>query len=360
MTGNPRWTIQALGQTRDHDWSQWDRLNGAHFHSHPLLSSTMVRAMAAYFGSTRLQLASLREAEDIVAMALLEPAGRARWSVFCPSQAGVAAIVFDRRLVENLNHIHGLLRALPGIGLDVTLPYQDPEFAWLPACADATVHRTPLGTTMAVRGIADFERYWSERPKELRDNIRRRMKRPEQDGVTMNLANVSGAQEIGAAVDRYGILESSGWKGKNGTALHPDNHQGRFYRELFTKLAAADGALVSELYVGGKLVASRLLVSGPRMHVVLKTTHDEELRNYAPGHLQLYLLMRELLAVPEPRDIEFYTKATRDWLLWATHTRVIDTVSVYRNRWIAALADWRRRKRAQASVAADGAAADAA
>jgi hypothetical protein len=341
------WEVRRLDEATAEWWRDWDLLNELSFNGHPLVDSVTVRTLCEYFGGSGLRTAVLRRGPKIAASLIIEPNGVGRWSVFCPAQSGIGLAVFDKAQPPSCEETRRLLSSVPGVGLAITFPYQDPLYSSLAGQSSSGIHRLELGTTMTVANVADFDRYWSERPKELRDNLRRRMTRAERDGLRVRVAMITAPDEIGAAVDRYALLESSGWKGKEGTALHPQNHQGAFYRGLFHELAEKQSALVSELYFNDRLVASRLLVSGPSMHVVLKTTHDEELRNYAPGHVQLYLLLRELLQGPAPRAIEFYTKATRDWLLWATDQRVMDTVTMYRNRWVANIAA-RRRSRSQA------------
>jgi hypothetical protein len=49
-------------------------------------------------------------------------------------------------------------------------------------------------------------------------------------------------------------------------------------------------------------------------------------------------MIAELLAAGDGRSIEFYTKANRDTLSWATSERVVEEVTVYRNMLIAAAA----------------------
>jgi hypothetical protein len=254
-------------------------------------------------------------------------------------------MVLDRSLAGHAQSLRSLVRALPGLAFALSLPYQDPEFAWLPTEGRDFIERTTLGTTVAIRSAAGFDAYWSARPKELRDNIRRRQRKATEAGLKAQLSAHTQPEDVAAAVDRYGELESRGWKGREGTALHPDNVQGRFYREALQTFAATNNASAYELNFGDRLAASRLVVSGPTMHVILKVTHDEDLRQYAPGHVQLHEILRLLLAERQPRSVELYTKASRDWLLWATDTRPIDYVSIYRNRAVTTLVRNLRRIR---------------
>jgi hypothetical protein len=349
MSTASKWIVAAQGDSEW--WREWDRLNAQSFDTHPLFDARVARLLCRHFGDRQLRYAALQSSAGVVAQLLLEPDGFGRWRLFCPSQSGVGLAVFARNPGPQWSELLRLSRALPGPGLAITLPYQDGPYSWTVDAQGALVHRVTLGTTMTV--ITDtFEAYWNARPKELRDNLRRRMKRPGNDGIAVRLEQVRSAPDIAAAVDRYADLESSGWKGKQGTAVGRSNVQGAFYRELMTDFAASGEARVAELYFDDKLVASRILLGGRNMLVVLKTTFDESLKNYSPGHMQLYMLMGELIAESPGKPIEFYTKASRDWLLWATHTRSIDTVTVYRTGLLARLAEFRRRRASAPATAA--------
>jgi hypothetical protein len=349
MSTEFRWRVVADGGT-ERWWQEWDRLNVASFGTHPLFDSRAARLLCRHFGGARLRYASLESRAGCAAQLILEPDGFGRWRLFCPSQSGVGLAVFAPDVAGRWQELGRLFRALPGIGFALTLPYQDGPYSWTAQASGKPVHRMTLGTTMTV--IADaFDAYWDARPKELRDNLRRRMKRPANDGIAVRLAQVREASLIAAAVDRYADLESAGWKGKEGTAVGRANVQGAFYRELMSDYAASGDARVAELYFDEKLVASRMLVGSASMLVILKTTFDETLKNYSPGHVQLYQLMSELIAERPGRPIEFYTKATRDWLLWATHTRIIETTTIYRSSLLARVAEVRRRKAAAAQAA---------
>jgi len=342
--------VQRFGADNDEWWATWDDINARSLGRHPMLDSRLARLLVKYFAGSTSFRGTLHGPEDVAAQAVLVPDGRGRWSIFCPQQASVGLLVFERSIEGNLDAMRSLFRALPGIPLALSLPYQDPEFGWLSSAKASLLGRLTLGTTVAIRS-PNFDDYWTSRPKELRDNVRRRQRKVKEAGLESTLTVHTSAEAVAAGVDRYGLLESRGWKGKEGTALHPDNEQGRFYREALKAFAPTGDARVYELFLGDRLAASRLVLSGPTMHVVLKVTHDEELRQYVPGHLQLHEMLKSLLTVTEQRSVELYTKASRDWLLWATHQRDIETLTLYRHWLIERLAS-RRRARAAALASA--------
>jgi hypothetical protein len=344
MPDRGKWLIETELKDEGQWWASWDAINRESFESHPLLASRFIRLLCEYFTGGKLFYAQFEGADgSALIQAVLERSGSGQWKVFCPSQAGLGAIVFAKRSETRWLQLREMLAQLPGLSLAVTLPYQDAPYSLVADATGGLVHKRLLGTTMTV--IADdFEAYWSARPKVMRDNLRRHMKRPAKDGLAVELRHVREPEQIAQAVERYADLESAGWKGKEGTALARGNAQCRFYTDLLTGFAATGDARVVELYIGERLAASRFLISGPGMYVVLKTTFDEAMRHFSPGHSQLNMLLAELIAETPGKPIEFYTKATKDWLQWATHTRPIESVTVYKNGMISWLAAVRRKK----------------
>jgi hypothetical protein len=199
------------------------------------------------------------------------------------------------------------------------------------------------GTTISIRNSGDFEGYWSARPKDLRSNIRRYIKRAEAEVGGIQFLPISDPTGIRAAVARYGLLESDGWKGREGTALHPDNVQGRFYAELLSELATLGCARIYELHIGETLAASRLMAQSHDMLVALKTTYRESMRSFAPGRLVTYYMLMDVMSRPAPPLIEFFTRASADTLEWATNTRKLSDITIYRNPATRRFADMRRR-----------------
>ncbi len=139
----------------------------------------------------------------------------------------------------------------------------------------------------------------------------------------------SSAEAIRKATQRYGMLESSGWKGYEGTALHPSNLQGEFYQELMTSLAEKDEALVVEMYLQDNLVASRLCCMSEKTLIILKTTYDEAMKKYAFGRLLLHELISHCFTYKNLEYIDFYTNATDDQMDWCTDSRSMYNASYY-------------------------------
>ena len=148
---------------------------------------------------------------------------------------------------------------------------------------------------------------------------------------------MTAAEDMSAAVTAYGEIESAGWKGQRGSAIHGDNAQGRFYTDLMKRFAERGDARVFHLLMNDSVVASRMVVQGGSSAVILKTTYDEKFSRYAPGRVLLAAVLERLFEDERLGQVEFYTKANADQLQWATGTRMIRHYNLYRGRILARL-----------------------
>lgn len=330
MTGN--WSLHRLSGSLGGFAAQWDSLNASAFGSHPLLDSRFVDALLRHFSRGREWLAIYLTAGRPTAMCIVTPRRAGVWQTFLPSQAQIApALLNEATLAQSL------IAKLPGYIGVLDLLCQDPDYTAPPpgTWLHASVKRHALTISIPLHG--SFETYWSTRPKKLVSNLRRYERRASSEFSDVQFRLITSAAEMQEAVARYGALESSGWKGAQGTALSPDNEQGRFYAGLMERYAQSGSAAVFELWFGQTLVASRLLIQGGKTVVFLKTTYAEPYARLAPGRLLLKHVIEQMFCTYAGQTLEFYTDADHELQSWATDSRVISHISLYRNR-LAALA----------------------
>lgn len=310
------------------DWvTPWDLLNRALYSAHPLFDSRFMSALLRYFGAGDEMLLVHATASLIDGMLILAPHRRGVYRTFVPAQAQITPVLATSPTV-----LRNLFTALRPTVVAVDLMCQD--LRYIPDGGAEWPKRTMRlrhAMTMSIDLQGDFGHYWGSRPKNLRKNIHRYEHRLERADRSVRLVVTENPGEMPAAVRRYGELECRGWKGRAGTAVDPDGAQGRFYVDVLTSFAATGAASVYEYYIGDRLAASRLVIGNDEMAVILKTTYDEELREFAPGRLLLYRVLEREFEQHRRRRVEFYTNATRDQLEWATDTREIAHVTLYRN-----------------------------
>ncbi|MCB1774504.1 MAG: GNAT family N-acetyltransferase [Gammaproteobacteria bacterium] len=319
------WQVVALEDYPGNLWRDWQRLAVDHHATNPMLDAEFARLLAQYFGDRLHVLIGLRGG-DTVMLALVEPASLARWQGFRPSQAQAALIVCspECEIVPGV-----VVAAFPSRCLRLDLFALDPrEHGPLLKDFDS-VQRLPSVRNICVELKGEFDDYWQQRPRNLRKNTRRYRTRLVEEVGEVGLRVAHDKASVVSATDRYGIMESRGWKGRIGTALHPGNLQGQFYRDFMASMAERGRAFVFELYTGDRLLASRLCVTGDGILVILKTTFDEDLKRYAVGRQLLYELLQYLFEGRQASVVDFYTDASRDQMDWATSDRFMQHASVY-------------------------------
>jgi hypothetical protein len=332
-------------------WAEWDRLCKSVPASHPGLDSTFVSLLARRFAPRGLMFATLRMHGAAIAKTLVHPLPGGAWTQFCPAQVVVAPMVYDADAMRHPRLMRDLLRSLGARAWKLDLPYQDERVSLL-GTADAARTRVTGGwQTVSIAAPEGYDAYWASRSRDLRHNIERRLRKAEREGLQLSMHAIRDPVAIGAAVDRFCQLESSGWKGRAGTALRCDNTQGRFYRDVMIQMARQGAATAYELHAGSRLIASRLVISGGDRHAVLKTTFDEALDKLSPGFLLLHLMLRQLLADPKA-VVELCTHASAQQLQWATDVPQMKNLSVYRLGLVRRAFDLRARWRAHSDGSA--------
>lgn len=311
----------------------------------PLLAADFVLPLLAHFARGDELLATCRSGQQVVAMAVLSPGGRARWQTFQPAQAPVG-IWLQGPGTDTARLADALVRALPGLALVAAVTQCDPEL--LPRPADGgSVQTFDYIQTARITIEGSFDEYWSARGKNLRGNLKKQRARLERDGVALRLEVVRAPETVAAAVADYGRLESTGWKAGDGTAVHADNAQGRFYRDMLEAFCRRGAGSIYRYWFGAQLAATDLCIEGPGCIVVLKTTYDESVA----GSLSPTLLMREeetreLFDQGRFKRIEFYGKVMEWHLRWTDEVRTLYHLNTY--RW-PALRGWHRKLQARAA-----------
>lgn len=328
------WIIQPAQTLLERYADAWQTLQREHYRSHPLFDLRFIGPALRYFGDTgrRVRLALQSEAGKPVAMALLEDRGFGRWQLFLPSQIPLGPLLLqaDHGVDQATARLNSLLAVLPGYAWTISLLKQDPAYS-APLSGDMLQgERMFYATTVSIALEGSFESYWQARSKNLRSKMRRLLARLEEEGG--RLEETRDQVIMAQAVADHGRLESAGWKGQKGTAIHKDNVQGLFYREVLELFAKTGGARVYQLWLGGRVIASQIAIHQNGVMVLLKTAHDEAFSAYSPGRLLDYLMLQRLFSASELHSVEFYTNASTEDLRWSTAQRDIYHFNYFRSR----------------------------
>ena len=304
----------------------WDRLNARLCKSHPFFDSRFVGTLLDHFAIGNEQLCLHRKHGVITGAIILQPNGWGRWTSFRPSQAQITPVLLDDAAL-----LPDLLKALPVFAWIIDLIAIDPRFSPNFLRPDMATVVSAQAYTIGIHAWVPFSDYWNQRPKNLKANIRRYSNRLDSEFGSLLLAKITEQSEIADSVERYGTIESAGWKRVADTAISIDNAQGAFYCDVLRRFAATGQAVAYELQFDGRVAASRLLIENNEMAVILKTTYDETLSPFSPGRIQLHRIIEERLTNHPDQTIEFYTNATRDQKEWATFGCTIQNIQIFRN-----------------------------
>lgn len=319
--------------------ADWDRLQSQTTRT-PFLESGFIGPLLSVFGTGNEHLALLRDGESLHAATVLRPLGRGRWETFQPSQLPLGPWVGEGQ--HCAAHMTALMRKLPGLALSLGLTQLDPKLVVRPA--DSPSLRTLDYVNTSYIDIAgDFDGYWESRGKNLRQNTRKQRNKLQADGVVTRLGCTTNPSAVAAAIKDYGHLESAGWKADAGTAIHPDNAQGRFYQQMLENFSSKGRARLYRYHFGDQVVAMDLCIDDGPLVVILKTAYDESHKQLSPSTLMRQDEFREWWGEGRYRRIEFYGKTLEWHTRWTDKERLLYHATGYRWSWVARMASQQRR-----------------
>ena len=317
----------------------WDRLNAARG-GLPFLDTAVLRTAFRAFQPQGVELLVGNIAGQPQCMLLVQRIGLGRWQLYQPAQIPLGPLVAAAHLALD-TIARSALEALPFYTLVLSFTQLDPRHWPPPQHETACVVKRYISTGW-IDCTQDFDSYWSSRSANLRGNVGKAQRRLEADGYSLRLCLLTMPEAMPAAVARYGALETSGWKGKRGTAVAAGTPQGDFYSQWLQEAAALGEARVYELRAIGpdgedKIIASDLCVLRGETLILLKIAYDETFERYSPSLLLRREFMRDLLGQGNVRRVEFFGRLM-DWhRRWTSEQRSLYHLTTFRWRWLATL-----------------------
>lgn len=322
-----QWTLVPATDFAAHA-ETWRRLNDASLRS-PLLALEFVQPLLAEFGTGKELLATCTSEGDVIAMTIMSPRRKGAWETFQPSQAPIG-LWLQRADLGLQPLLEALTAKLPGLPLVLGVKQVDP---WLVPRPDASASLQTVDyintARISIRGT--FDEYWAARGKNLRANLKKQRARLLKEGIAVRMETSRAPEAMAQAVADFGRLESAGWKAQGGTAIHPDNAQGRFYRSMLEGFCRRGAASVIRYWFDQQLVAMDINIEGHGCVVVLKTTYDESVPSqYSPAFLMREESCQQLFAEHKFDTLEFYGKVMEWHTRWTDEVRTLYHVNSYR------------------------------
>jgi hypothetical protein len=337
---------------------QWDALNET-AGGIPFLASVVVQSALTHFGTGDEQIAVREEGGKVTCAAILQRTGVAAWQLFQPSQLPLGS--FLQRTGASLVDASPaeLFRSLPGWPLTIGLTQLDPNMVPRPDDGPAVTTLDYI-TTAWVEVSGDFESYWANRGKNLRDNVKKLGRKVTSEGMTSRLEEITDPAAMRSAVADYARLETAGWKSSLGTAVSTDTAQGRFYVDMMERMAALQRARAYRYWFDDNVVTMDLCVQHGDVMVVLKTSYDERFAKFSPATLMREEIFRQIFAEQKIRRVEFYGPMM-DWhTRWTEHWRTLYHANVFRSGMVRRAIDLAKAGlRRRSAVAAEASTVDA-
>jgi CelD/BcsL family acetyltransferase involved in cellulose biosynthesis len=124
----------------------------------------------------------------------------------------------------------------------------------------------------------------------------RRLRRRLGEAGRAEFAIARAPGEVGQALQRFLVLESQGWKGAAGTALVQRDAHRRFAEAALDALAGRGEAMVAELNLDKREIASVILLRSADRAWSWKIAYDEGAARFSPGLQAMTDLTAALLA----------------------------------------------------------------
>lgn len=296
---------------------KWDTINKQTTDS-PVLNAAFVTHSLASFGNGDEKLAIYEQGGDTLAITILCHKKFGVWDTWQPSQSPLGMwIIQDPSMTEEL--LRALAKKLPGIVLQIGLSQLDPSIFPRPS-EGKRIKTLDYIQTASIPADTTYDQYWAARGKNLRHNLKRQRNRLEKDSVATKLHTITQTADVQQAIIEYGELENAGWKSTEGTAVHIDNDQGKFYAGLLNEFCKVGDGAIYQYFYNDKIVATDICIKQGGTFVILKTTYDESIKTSSPAFLMRQEIFQQLFPDPSISNIEFYGKVM-DW-----HTKWSDNI----------------------------------
>ncbi|MBC3765773.1 GNAT family N-acetyltransferase [Neptunicella marina] len=301
-----KWNILPIDSFSDYQ-PAWDELNKA-AHDVAVLNSHFIKSLIEHFASEQVVLAVGYRQSRIEYMLLMHKVSWARWATFMPSQAPICLMVHGKNTLND-EVMSSLCKALPGHVMQVDLLQIDTRQTHLPESGRCIVSDYIVTGTRPVPD--NFDEYFKSLGKNLRQNYNKVINRAEKAGQKLECKHVSALDDVIEGVKKYGEIEAKSWKADLGTAIEPDNDQGRFYTNMMARLAEKNQACVWYYTIDDNIVACDLCIIQHHELIILKTTFDNDYAKSSPALQMKVDMLRYYSENPEfgIKNIEFFGKA---------------------------------------------------
>lgn len=145
-----------------------------------------------------------------------------------------------------------------------------------------------------------FEQFWTKCSRAFRKKYRQRHRRLSESGAVLieTLPQVTKAgtvEMLNSWIEDFLILEESGWKGREGTAIRSHHKHLQFFVQTLHELFKTDKLHFMRLRMNGKTIAGKVTFTSGSRAFCFKIAYREEFSRCSPGLLLEVEFIREVL-----------------------------------------------------------------
>jgi hypothetical protein len=156
--------------------------------------------------------------------------------------------------------------------------------------------------------ISDFELYWQARPSQLREIVRRKLPRLEQNG-RLSFQCLADATSVELAIEIYEKIYAVSWQ-------TPEPHS-MFISQLLRSLMPENIVRVGIMSIDAEPIAVQICLVKNARATIFKLAHKTDSAKYSPGTLLTFLMLRQLIPQDCLSEIDFGRgddAYKRDWM----------------------------------------------
>ena len=258
--------------------ANWDSLNDTVAAGHPALTANYWNQMLRFFGDGTEHLCIERDtSQTVTSMCLLRRRDAKTWFTFMPASSWLGPMLIRPGALAR-----ALIMSLPGRASRLDLIGVDDRYCGLVSSSDGFPCSSYRGSTVRVGLTGGFERYWSLRDASFLRAIESSRSRLERIG-RIEYVKALGTSALAAAVRHHRLQDLGAAENfQPGDSTEVLNQQD-IRAEFFSALASTTEVEAHELWVGGSLAASHLMLRQGGQAALFSSARDRCLDAAAPA-----------------------------------------------------------------------------
>jgi len=271
---------------------EWERL-ARRTEASPFLWPGWISAWWRAFGAGKLEIRAVYEDGDLTGvLPLYRSRGGVLSSTTNPHTAMFGFLAANEMAVQQLcdslfsekaRRIN--LSLLSSTDVGVSLARTTAE-----AAGYRVIENSMQGSPYLVVGDTTWEAYESGLGKNLRQDLRRRRRRLEEEGqLTFDVFD--GTEGLEKLLEEGFRVESSGWKEAEGTSINALPATRRFYTEVAHWAAERGWLRLAFLRLDGRTIAFDYCLECHGIHYMIKTGYDPAYARFSPGKVLRHLMI---------------------------------------------------------------------